>query len=400
MKLPEDQEEKKQVSPSIILTVAAVTAFVGCLFILVFFWNKKSDNPDDKKTETGIAAANYEPTVADLTDLLTGSTLSPDDLDFWDQYPQESSKEDQDGSIGKEGNKESSLEGSKKGTNEGNKDGTKDDAKKGAKEEAKVAANDETDPSKDGKHTLLIDADGKEEWVLISPYLPKHNYDFTKLVCQSDKMKYFYDGKQVSYLGVDVSKLQDYVDFTKVKKAGVDYVMVRVGARGYSSGQLVIDEYFTENVKRANDAELKVGVYFTSQAVNTAEAEEEADLVLANIKDLNISYPVAFYMGNAGGEQQRTDSLLKADRTAIVRTFLDKIKNAGYVPILYATKEQMIKKLDLSKLTDYDIWLSQISDIPDFPYRFTMWQYSVSGNIDGIAGHANMNISFVDFSEK
>ena len=213
-------------------------------------------------------------------------------------------------------------------------------------------------------------------------------------------MKYFYDGKQVSYLGVDVSKLQDYVDFTKVKKAGVDYVMVRVGARGYSSGQLVIDEYFTENVKMANDAELKVGVYFTSQAVNTAEAEEEADLVLANIKDLNISYPVAFYMGNAGGEQQRTDSLLKADRTAIVRTFLDKIKNAGYVPILYATKEQMIKKLDLSKLTDYDIWLSQISDIPDFPYRFTMWQYSVSGNIDGIAGHANMNISFVDFSEK
>ena len=146
MKLPEDQEEKKQVSPSIILTVAAVTAFVGCLFILVFFWNKKSDNPDDNKTETGIAAANYEPTVADLSDLLTGSTLSPDDLDFWDQYPLESSKENQDGTIGKEGNKESSLEGSKKGTKEGKKDGTKVDAKEGAKEETKVATNDEKDP--------------------------------------------------------------------------------------------------------------------------------------------------------------------------------------------------------------------------------------------------------------
>ena len=38
----------------------------------------------------------------------------------------------------------------------------------------------DTDPSTDGKHTLVTNRDGKEEWVLISPYLPKHEYDFDK----------------------------------------------------------------------------------------------------------------------------------------------------------------------------------------------------------------------------
>ena len=94
----------------------------------------------------------------------------------------------------------------------------------------------EADPSTDGKHTLVTNRDGKEEWVLISPYLPKHEYDFTKLVCQSDLMKYYQDGKLTSYVGVDISKYQDYVDFLKLKKAGVDFVMLRVGARGYGSG--------------------------------------------------------------------------------------------------------------------------------------------------------------------
>ena len=117
--------------------------------------------------------------------------------------------------------------------------------------------------------------------MLISPYLPKNEYDFTNLVCQSDVMKYYVDGKQASYSGVDISKLQDYVDFGKVKKAGIDFVMLRVGARGYGTGQLILDDYFSDNLKRATDAGLNVGAYFFSQAITKEEAVEEANMVLA-----------------------------------------------------------------------------------------------------------------------
>ena len=255
-------------------------------------------------------------------------------------------------------------------------------------------------PSTDGKHTLIKYADGKEEWVLISPYLPKHEYDFTKLVCQSDLMKYFEDGKQTSYVGVDVSKFQDYIDFVKVKKAGIDFVMIRVGARGYGTGQLIVDEYFSDNIKRATDAGLDVGVYFYSQAITEDEAREEANLVIENLGEYQISYPVAFDMELIENDTARTDNLSRAERTAITKAFLDTIAAAGRKTIIYGNKQWLIKEIDMSKLTAYDVWLAQEADIPDYPYKFTMWQYSKTGSIDGIAGYVDLNISFIDYSEK
>ena len=88
------------------------------------------------------------------------------------------------------------------------------------------------------------------------------------------------------------------------------------------------------------------------------------------------------------------------DKTKITKSFLETIEKAGYKAMVYGNKEWLLKKIDLSKLTEYDIWLSQPGDLPDYPYKFTMWQYSTTANIDGIAGYANLNISFIDYSEK
>ena len=54
----------------------------------------------------------------------------------------------------------------------------------------------------------------------------------------------------------------------------------------------------------------------------------------------------------------------------------------------------------MSKLTAYDVWLSQAEDIPDYPYKFTMWQYSYEGSVDGISGYVEMNISFINYADK
>lgn len=215
-----------------------------------------------------------------------------------------------------------------------------------------------------------------------------------------DLMKYYQDGKLTSYVGVDISKYQDYVDFLKLKKAGVDFVMLRVGARGYGSGQIVLDDYFVDNIKRATDAGLQIGVYFTSQAITEEEAVEESNIVLENIKDYKITYPVAFDMSFVDNDTTRIETVSRADKTKITKAFLDTIEAAGYKPLIYGDKEWLIKEIDLSKLSAYDVWLSQMEDVPDYPYRFTMWQYANDVTIDGIAGYANMNISFIDYSEK
>ncbi len=366
MRLPDDYEERSGLTPTVVTAIMAVTLFVGVILVIVLLMNsspnKKKPVVQQNNVDASVEATTDRVVYPDTDELLTGSNLSPEDLDFWDKYPEET--------------EEPTVE---------------------ATEESIVK--EENDPSTDGKHTLVQTQEG-EEWVLISPYLPKHEYDFTKLVCQSDLMKYYEDGKQVSYVGTDISKYQDYVDFVKLKKAGINFVMLRVGARGYGSGQLVLDEYFLDNIKRATDAGLEVGVYFFSQAINETEAIEEANMVLENIKDYKIAYPVAFDMEYIPNDTARIDNLSKAEKTAITKAFLDTIQNAGYKAMIYGNKEWLIKEIDMSKLTAYDVWLAQETDIPDYPYKFTMWQYNTEASLDGIAGYANLNISFIDYSEK
>ncbi len=365
MRLPEDYDDHSSMTPTVIMTIVAVTAFVGAILIMVLMMNNDTKNGSlrDQLASEEVQGSSPVVLAPDVDELLTGSTLLPEDLDFWDKYPPKEPEEP-------------------------------------SEETPPPQEAVENDPATDGKHTLVQYSNGKEEWVLISPYLPKHEYDFTRLVCQSDLMKYYVDGRQTSYVGVDISKVQDYVDFVKVKKSGINFVMLRAGARGYGTGQLIVDDYFNDNLKRATDAGLEVGVYFFSQAITKEEAVEEANMVLENLGEYQISYPIAFDMEFIENDQARIDSLSKADKTAIAKAFLDTIAAAGYKTMLYGNKEWLIKEIDMSKLTAYDVWLSQLTDVPDYPYQFTMWQYSTQGSVDGIAGSVNMNISFIDYSEK
>lgn len=374
MRLPDDFKEenvKSSLTPTILSAIVAVTLFVGGILVMVLMMNNRQTGYQTTggqmaESETETAPAQKYP---DTDKLVTGSTLSPSDFDFWDKYPQESQEQE-----------------------------TKKDSGEEASKSTEVIS--ENDPSADGKHTLVVNRDGKEEWVLISPYLPKHEYDFSKLVCQSDLMKYYEDGRQISYVGAEISKYQDYVDYVKLKKSGIDYVMIRIGARGYGSGQLVEDESFSDNMKRAVDAGLQAGVYFSSQAITREEAEEEAEFVLEKLKDCKITYPVAFDMGFVENDTARVEKLTKQERTQIAKTFLDAVAAGGYKTVIYGDKEWLIKEIDMSKLTAYDVWLEQCQDVPDYPYRFTMWNYSDTGTVDGIVGYTNLSISFIDYSAK
>ncbi len=364
MKLPEDYNDRSEMTPTIISTIVAVSLFVLIILLMMIIINHERLMPRQTQSAQDPAAVStaVDDGYPDTKDLLGDNQLTPDDFDFWDMYP-ESTPEPEE-------------------------------------EPGATETPEPNDPSTDGKHTLVVNDDGEEEWVLISPYLPKNEYDFTKLVCQSDLMKYYEDGRQVSFVGTDISKTEGYVDFNKLRKAGIDFVMLRVGARGYSSGQLVLDEYFQENIKRATDAQLDVGVYFFSQAVTEAEAIEEANLVLEQIKEYTVKYPIAFDMEYVDNDTSRVEGVSRADKTTIARAFLDTVQAAGYEPMIYGDKHWLIKQIDLSKLTGYDVWLSQLEDVPDYPYQFTMWQYNRQASLDGISGYANLDISFIDYSEK
>ncbi len=381
MKLPGDDGRRTN-SHSIFYMIIGVSAFVLVLLLVVMQNNGKSKKGSGESAPDVVQQeAAAEPEVAEPE---SEQKLRAEDLSFWGMYPPEGNKTEKPQTDAQDEDSQNETE---------EESGT--DAEK--KEEVV-----QEDPSTDGKHTLVKTSDGQEEWVLISPYLTKNTYDFKNLSESANLRKYTDNGKKISRVGVDISKHNGQVNFNSIKAAGVDYVMLRLGARGYSTGQLSLDDNFVENMEAAIEAGLDIGVYFYSQAISQDEVMQEANFVIQNLEPYraHITYPVAFDMEKVANDTARIDGLSRDDKTAIAATFLSGMQAAGYIPMVYGNKEWLIKNIDLAKLQDYDVWLSQEQDIPDYPYQFAMWQYTTTGVLNGVTGDASLNLCFVDYSDR
>lgn len=201
------------------------------------------------------------------------------------------------------------------------------------------------------------------------------------------------------YTGIDVSVFQGDIDWDAVKNDGIDFVMLRVGYRGYGQkGIMGKDDKFDSNYEGAKKAGLKVGAYFFSQATNESEAREEAAFVLDAVRDCPLDYPIAYDWEFVDNDEARTNGMTSEDITVCAKAFCEAIKSAGKVPVIYFNCETGYFNYDLPQVKDYDFWLAEYYDTPSFYYNYKMWQYSKTGSVDGISGDVDMNISIVDFS--
>ena len=210
--------------------------------------------------------------------------------------------------------------------------------------------------------------------------------------------QYMKDGAVASHKGIDVSKYQETIDWKKVAADGVEYAFIRVGCRGYgSSGSLIKDEKFHQNIKGALAQEIEVGAYFFSQALTVKEAEEEAEMVIKELEGYDITYPVAIDIERVDGQKARQDALTKEERTEICIAFCERIKEAGYTPMVYGDQETFSELLDAEQLAENDFWICETDGDMTFPYEFAVWQYSHKGSVSGIKGEANISISLKEW---
>lgn len=229
----------------------------------------------------------------------------------------------------------------------------------------------------------------------ISSKVPRHHYDFERLETdESGYMSYSDDTIKKSKFGIDVSNHQGEIDWKQVKKAGVDFAMLRLGYRGYTQGGLALDETFVTNAEEAAKARVKLGVYFYSQAVSYEEGVEEAEFVLENIKEYRIKYPVVIDTEYMEVDGARANDISNDARTDAVVGFCETIKAAGYTPMIYANRNWFVQNLDMDRLGGYDLWVAQYANAPDFPYLFKGWQYTSEGSVPGITGEVDLNVWF------
>ena len=246
---------------------------------------------------------------------------------------------------------------------------------------------------------IVVVSNGQFHFVPIRDDLRQHNLVQENLqVLENGELQYVENGEVISTKGIDVSRYQGNIDWQKVAASGVEFAIIRVGIRGYGQeGNIVLDEKFEQNVKGATEAGIDVGVYFFAQAITEEEAHEEADVVLEAIKDYNITYPVVYDVEKTGAKDGRMNQISVEERTRITRIFVDRIKEAGYTPMIYSNMEMWSVLLDMSQFEDVDKWFAYYDTDLYFPYEYAIWQYSDTGRVDGIDGNVDMNISFKDW---
>ncbi|MDE7204267.1 MAG: glycoside hydrolase family 25 protein [Lachnospiraceae bacterium] len=429
MKLHDDYYEEEHGSGSKITYVymaLIMSAVILGVTALVFWANQSHTKSDGSGYAAALAQKEAEASrkmeANASASVIEESKLTSDDLDIWtlpdtgrEKNTSQSNKNN--GTVTNQTTGETVIDGSANASDSTEQSKTANELANGqtsvydmtTKEEVSGEKESKTDEEKEEddkeeekeevKSIQVRHADGTREWVDVNEDITRNKYDYSNLKFKKPIMSYYEDGTLVSKCGVDISANQGDVDFSKLKNAGCDFVMLKVGARGYSSGNIVSDANFRDNVKAARKAGLDIGVYFCSQAVSKSEAREEADEVLDAISGYSIKYPVAFVMETVNEDMARIEALDITERTQIAKAFLNRIEDAGYKAMIYGDKEWLLTMVDMEELQDFDVWFAQDSDEPEYPYEFGMWQYDSDATVKGITGDAAMIMSFKDYAK-
>ena len=210
----------------------------------------------------------------------------------------------------------------------------------------------------------------------------------TKLQFSDAYKKYKTDSTE---LGIDVSEWQGDIDYEKVKEAGATFVMMRIGVKLDSGEEPALDKQFLNNIKKAEEAGLKVGVYIYSKALSSEEAVDEAEWVLEQLDGEDLDLPIVFDWEIWSNWNSYHMSFHELNKMA--HLFIDTVEAKGYEGMLYGSKFYLENFWDTQ---DFEhIWLAHYASSTSYE-GYKIWQFSNVGRIDGIYGDVDLNVMVVD----
>ena len=196
---------------------------------------------------------------------------------------------------------------------------------------------------------------------------------------------------------IDLSKFNPVDDWGKVKSA-VDAAILRLGYRGAHTGTITYDPKYQEYMDACQKHGIPVMIYFFPCSISTAEAEAEANFIIAAAKKVNLCGPIwldseVVYQDRSG----RSDNLNKADRTKYLNVILRRLHEAGYECGVYASKSWFAGNLNDNDLEPYCLrWVAQWADQLTYAgHDVALWQYTNSGSIPGINGRVDISHSYI-----
>jgi len=203
------------------------------------------------------------------------------------------------------------------------------------------------------------------------------NYTKPKYLYINDIKKY---KNEFTSIGIDVSKWQGKVDFNKVKNAGIEFVIMRMGSWRDQNEDITMDPKFEEYYKLAKEVGLKIGVYIYNVSKSEEDGIKTAKWVIDNLHGEKIDFPIAYDWEDWSNFTSYHISMHTLSNSYLA--FEKTLKDAGYDAMLYSSKyylENVWMHLENSK-----VWLAHYTDKTDYQGNYMMWQMTSLAKIDGI----------------
>lgn len=189
--------------------------------------------------------------------------------------------------------------------------------------------------------------------------------------------------------GIDVSVWNGAIDFEKVKKSGIDFVIIRAGYGRVASQK---DTCFERNYAAAKAAGLLVGAYWYSYADSVAAAHQEAKACIECIKGKKFDFPIYFDI-----EEQSQFNRGSVFCSNLVKAFCDDLEKAGYFAGFYTGRYAVMNYISKEVAARYAAWVAEWGPKLNYSGQRGMWQYSANGKVNGINGAVDMDESYVDY---
>ncbi len=250
--------------------------------------------------------------------------------------------------------------------------------------------------------TVVVDDPGRFRYVPSSALVSRSTPASSDELVHNSR----FDDGYIMTEGIDVSKYQPEVDWETLAEDNVDFVIIRIGFRGFGeSGALVVDNYYASHIEGAKKAGLDVGLYFFTQAVTPEEAVEEANFVLETLDGTELEAPIYLDVEAISADgRMESANLTPEQMTENIDAFCSTIEEAGYDAGIYANIYWLEEKMNVEELEPYySIWLANYTDQTLYEGEYNMWQYTNVGSVAGIDGYVDKNVFYsreVEFAEE
>ena len=186
--------------------------------------------------------------------------------------------------------------------------------------------------------------------------------------------------------GIDVSEFQGKIDWTKVKKDGVEFAILKLG-NIYDYDTNYKDSKFDTNYKEARKRGIKIGAYIYSYCNSVDTLKKGLKWVFEKLENKKLDLPIYLDM-----EDKDIQGESKASLTEQCNEFAKFVKNKDYMAGVYANVNWLKNELNPADFDkDLSVWVAQYYKKCEYTGKYDIWQYASNGNVSGINGNCDMN---------